>query len=91
MKNGKVVGTARTADVSQDDVLGMIISGNARRPDFFLWPGRERCEASKARRRYWFVVVQTPLLQTVRVLVEVLDCVWVKLRDGKLTSGGEGR
>ncbi|MGX5735388.1 ATP-binding cassette domain-containing protein [Bosea thiooxidans] len=27
MKNGKVVGTTRTADVSQDDVLGMIISG----------------------------------------------------------------
>jgi D-xylose transport system ATP-binding protein len=27
MKNGRVVGTARTADVSQDDVLGMIILG----------------------------------------------------------------
>jgi len=27
MKNGKVVGTARTADVTQDEVLGMIISG----------------------------------------------------------------
>ena len=27
MKNGKVVGTARTVDVTQDEVLGMIISG----------------------------------------------------------------
>jgi D-xylose transport system ATP-binding protein len=27
MKNGKVVGTARTSDVSHDDVLGMIIAG----------------------------------------------------------------
>ncbi|CAM5206289.1 hypothetical protein BTHI11S_00744 [Bosea thiooxidans] len=27
MKNGKVVGTARTVDVAQDEVLGMIISG----------------------------------------------------------------
>ena len=27
MKNGRVVGTARTADVSHDDVLGMIIAG----------------------------------------------------------------
>ncbi|MHA1523370.1 MAG: ATP-binding cassette domain-containing protein [Alphaproteobacteria bacterium] len=27
MKNGKMVGTARTSDVSKDDVLGMIISG----------------------------------------------------------------
>ena len=27
MKNGQVVGTARTSDVSQDDVLGMIIAG----------------------------------------------------------------
>ncbi len=29
MKNGQVVGTARTADVSKDDVLGMIIAGKA--------------------------------------------------------------
>lgn len=27
MKNGRVVGTARTSDVTQDEVLGMIISG----------------------------------------------------------------
>jgi D-xylose transport system ATP-binding protein len=27
MKNGKLVGTVRTADVTQDDVLGMIIAG----------------------------------------------------------------
>jgi D-xylose transport system ATP-binding protein len=27
MKNGRVVGTARVADVSKDDVLGMIILG----------------------------------------------------------------
>jgi D-xylose transport system ATP-binding protein len=27
MKNGRVVGTAKTSDVSQDDVLGMIIGG----------------------------------------------------------------
>ncbi len=27
MKNGKVVGTARTAEITQDEVLGMIISG----------------------------------------------------------------
>ena len=27
MKNGRVVGTARTTDVSHDDVLGMIIAG----------------------------------------------------------------
>lgn len=27
MKNGKTVGTARTGDVSKDEVLGMIIMG----------------------------------------------------------------
>ena len=27
MKNGRVVGTARVADVTKDDVLGMIILG----------------------------------------------------------------
>jgi D-xylose transport system ATP-binding protein len=27
MKNGKVVGTVNTKDVSEDDVLGMIIAG----------------------------------------------------------------
>jgi D-xylose transport system ATP-binding protein len=27
MKNGKLVGTVRTADVTKDDVLGMIILG----------------------------------------------------------------
>jgi D-xylose transport system ATP-binding protein len=27
MKNGRVVGTARIADVTKDDVLGMIILG----------------------------------------------------------------
>jgi D-xylose transport system ATP-binding protein len=27
MKNGQVVGTARTQDVTQDEVLGMIILG----------------------------------------------------------------
>ncbi|TIN45335.1 MAG: sugar ABC transporter ATP-binding protein, partial [Mesorhizobium sp.] len=27
MKNGQVVGTARTTDVTQDEVLGMIILG----------------------------------------------------------------
>ncbi|HEY9213942.1 MAG TPA: sugar ABC transporter ATP-binding protein, partial [Ancylobacter sp.] len=27
MKNGKLVGTARTTDVTQDEVLGMIIMG----------------------------------------------------------------
>ena len=31
MKNGKMVGTYRTADVTEDEVLGMIILG--KRPD----------------------------------------------------------
>ena len=29
MKNGKLVGTYRTADVTEDEVLGMIIAGKA--------------------------------------------------------------
>ena len=35
MKNGKLVGTYRTADVTEDEVLGMIIAG--KRPE-----GREQ-------------------------------------------------
>jgi len=31
MKNGKLVGTYRTADVTEDEVLGMIIAG--KRPE----------------------------------------------------------
>ena len=31
MKNGKLVGTYRTSDVTEDEVLGMIIGG--RKPD----------------------------------------------------------
>ena len=41
MKNGKVVGTARTAEVSQDDVLGMIISGKCP-PTAVAGPGALR-------------------------------------------------
>ena len=41
MKNGRRVGTYATADVSEDDVLGMIIAG--RRP-----PGRAECPAPRA-------------------------------------------
>jgi D-xylose transport system ATP-binding protein len=33
MKNGRVVDTVRVADVTQDDVLGMIILGQRRQPD----------------------------------------------------------
>src|ERR1700757_55755 len=38
MKNGRVVGTARVADVSKDDVLGMIILGKCP-PGAFPGPG----------------------------------------------------
>lgn len=41
MKNGKVVGTARTADVTQDEVLGMIISGKCP-PAAVVGPGALR-------------------------------------------------
>ena len=34
MKNGQVVGTARTTDVTQDEVLGMIILGKSRPAPF---------------------------------------------------------
>ncbi len=44
MKNGKLVGTYRTADVTEDEVLGMIIAG--KRPE-----GRE--QARRTRRRRW--------------------------------------
>ncbi len=37
MKNGRLVGTYRTQDVTEDEVLGMIIAG--KRPE-----GREQCE-----------------------------------------------
>lgn len=41
MKNGKLVGTYRTADVNEDEVLGMIIAG--KRP-----AGKEQAEHAGA-------------------------------------------
>jgi D-xylose transport system ATP-binding protein len=41
MKNGKVVGTAKTSDVSHDDVLGMIIAGKCP-PKAIPGPGAMR-------------------------------------------------
>jgi D-xylose transport system ATP-binding protein len=43
MKNGRVVGTARVADVSKDDVLGMIILGKCP-PGAVPGPGAVRNE-----------------------------------------------
>jgi len=45
MKNGRVVGTADVADVSKDDVLGMIILGKCPRAPF---PDLERCKMSES-------------------------------------------
>jgi D-xylose transport system ATP-binding protein len=41
MKNGKTIGTYRTADVTEDEVLGMIIAGRkvTRVAECFAPPG----------------------------------------------------
>jgi D-xylose transport system ATP-binding protein len=46
MKNGQVVGTAKTSDVTQDEVLGMIILGKCP-PGAIPGPGAMR-EAAHA-------------------------------------------